>query len=122
MTQPAREPAPHPDGHRPPSDQAVYGISVASELTGCTPETLRLYERRKLLAPARTDGGTRRYQRRHQPHPSHRRTIRQRHQPHTPGPTPVLRAHMCAGDERVPSPLDRLPRDYTGRPWICLPE
>lgn len=61
MTQPAREPAPHPDGHRPPSDQAVYGISVASELTGCTPETLRLYERRKLLAPARTDGGTRRY-------------------------------------------------------------
>lgn len=61
MTQPAHDPAPHSTGDRPPSDQAVYGISVASELTGCTPETLRLYERRNLLTPARTDGGTRRY-------------------------------------------------------------
>jgi len=61
MTQPAREPAPPSDGDQPPSDQAVYGISVAAELTGCTPETLRLYERRNLLTPARTDGGTRRY-------------------------------------------------------------
>lgn len=60
MTQPAREPAPEPDD-RPPSDQALYGISVAAELTGCTPETLRLYERRDLIKPARTAGGTRRY-------------------------------------------------------------
>jgi MerR family transcriptional regulator, heat shock protein HspR len=34
---------------------------VASELTGIDPQTLRLYERRGLLTPTRTDGGTRRY-------------------------------------------------------------
>jgi DNA-binding transcriptional MerR regulator len=39
----------------------VYGISVASELSGIDPQMLRLYERRGLLAPARSDGGTRRY-------------------------------------------------------------
>ena len=39
----------------------MYGISVAAELSGIDPQTLRLYERRGLLAPARTDGGTRRY-------------------------------------------------------------
>lgn len=68
MTQPTHETAPDPDNRpanrpndRPPSDRALYGISVAAELTGCTPETLRLYERRDLLTPARTDGGTRRY-------------------------------------------------------------
>jgi DNA-binding transcriptional MerR regulator len=43
------------------SARGVYGISVASELTGIDPQTLRLYERRGLLSPARTDGGTRRY-------------------------------------------------------------
>ena len=41
--------------------RGVYGISVASELSGIDPQTLRLYERRGLLTPARTDGGTRRY-------------------------------------------------------------
>ena len=39
----------------------MYGISVTSELSGVGPQTLRLYERRGLLAPSRTDGGTRRY-------------------------------------------------------------
>jgi MerR family transcriptional regulator/heat shock protein HspR len=45
----------------PRSARGVYGISVASELSGIDPQTLRLYERRGLLTPARTDGGTRRY-------------------------------------------------------------
>lgn len=47
----------------PPARAArgVYGISVAAELTGIDPQTLRLYERRGLLSPARSDGGTRRY-------------------------------------------------------------
>ena len=45
----------------PRSARGLYGISVASELTGIDPQTLRLYERRGLLTPARTDGGTRRY-------------------------------------------------------------
>ena len=43
------------------SARGVYGISVASDLSGIDPQTLRLYERRGLLTPARTDGGTRRY-------------------------------------------------------------
>jgi len=43
------------------SARGVYGISVASELSGIDPQTLRLYERRGLLSPARSDGGTRRY-------------------------------------------------------------
>ena len=43
------------------SARGVYGISVASELSGFDPQTLRLYERRGLVTPARTDGGTRRY-------------------------------------------------------------
>ena len=42
-------------------DQAVYIISVAAELAGVHPQTLRIYERRGLLEPYRTPGGTRRY-------------------------------------------------------------
>jgi len=40
---------------------AVYVISVAAELSGMHPQTLRIYERRGLLRPARTSGGNRRY-------------------------------------------------------------
>jgi MerR family transcriptional regulator, heat shock protein HspR len=43
------------------SQRGVYGISVTSELSGVSPQTLRLYESRGLLNPARTEGGTRRY-------------------------------------------------------------
>lgn len=43
------------------STRAVYGISVASELSGVEQQSLRLYESKGLLAPARTGGGTRRY-------------------------------------------------------------
>jgi MerR family transcriptional regulator, heat shock protein HspR len=39
----------------------VYVISVAAELTGVHPQTLRIYERKGLLEPARTGGGSRRY-------------------------------------------------------------
>jgi MerR family transcriptional regulator/heat shock protein HspR len=42
-------------------DRALYGISVAAELTGVNPQTLRGYEAKGLLQPQRTDGGTRRY-------------------------------------------------------------
>lgn len=42
-------------------DRAVYVISVAAELAGMHPQTLRIYERRGLLQPARTRGGDRRY-------------------------------------------------------------
>ena len=45
---------------RDPS-QAVFVISVAAELAGVHPQTLRIYERKGLLDPARTGGGSRRY-------------------------------------------------------------
>jgi MerR family transcriptional regulator/heat shock protein HspR len=41
--------------------EAVYVISVAAELAGVHPQTLRIYERRGLLDPARPQGGSRRY-------------------------------------------------------------
>ncbi len=43
------------------SSRAVYVISVAAELAGVHPQTLRIYERKGLLEPARTEGGSRRY-------------------------------------------------------------
>jgi MerR family transcriptional regulator/heat shock protein HspR len=42
-------------------ERAVYFISVAAELSGVHPQTLRMYERKGLLAPKRTSGNTRRY-------------------------------------------------------------
>src|SRR3954465_1668651 len=44
--------------------RAVYVISVAAELAGVHPQTLRIYERKGLLDPARTGGGSRRYSQR----------------------------------------------------------
>lgn len=41
--------------------RAVFVISVAAELAGMHPQTLRIYERKGLIDPARTPGGTRRY-------------------------------------------------------------
>jgi MerR family transcriptional regulator/heat shock protein HspR len=49
-------------GLTPPApDAAVYVISVAAELTGLHPQTLRGYERLGLITPGRTGGGGRRY-------------------------------------------------------------
>ncbi len=42
-------------------ERAVYVISIAAELAGVHPQTLRMYERKGLLAPKRTSGNTRRY-------------------------------------------------------------
>jgi MerR family transcriptional regulator/heat shock protein HspR len=41
--------------------RALYVISVAAELAGVHPQTLRIYERKGLLEPARTSGRSRRY-------------------------------------------------------------
>ena len=41
--------------------ETVYVISVAAELAGVHPQTLRIYERRGLVTPGRTSGGNRRY-------------------------------------------------------------
>lgn len=43
--------------------RGVYGITVAAELVGTGVQNLRLYERRGLLTPVRTAGGTRLYSR-----------------------------------------------------------
>ncbi|MDA8061622.1 MAG: helix-turn-helix transcriptional regulator [Actinomycetota bacterium] len=56
----------HPSGadglpQASPARRAVYVISVAAELAGVHPQTLRIYERKGLLEPARTVGGSRRY-------------------------------------------------------------
>jgi MerR family transcriptional regulator/heat shock protein HspR len=52
-----------PSASRPQGSRttAVYVISVAAELAGLHPQTLRIYERKGLLDPARTGGGSRRY-------------------------------------------------------------
>ncbi len=42
-------------------NRAVYVISVAAELAGMHPQTLRIYERKGLVEPSRTGGGSRRY-------------------------------------------------------------
>lgn len=42
-------------------DRAVYIISIAAELAGVHPQTLRMYERKGLLQPKRSAGNTRRY-------------------------------------------------------------
>lgn len=42
-------------------DQAMYVISIAAELAGVHPQTLRVYERKGLVSPHRTEGNTRRY-------------------------------------------------------------
>jgi MerR family transcriptional regulator, heat shock protein HspR len=49
------------DGAERPDRRAVYIISVAAELAGVHPQTLRIYERKGLVRPHRTRGNTRRY-------------------------------------------------------------
>ena len=43
------------------SDRPIYMISVAAELVGMHPQTLRMYETKGLVRPHRTPGGTRLY-------------------------------------------------------------
>jgi MerR family transcriptional regulator/heat shock protein HspR len=43
------------------SDRPLYMISVAAELAGVHPQTLRIYERRRLVSPKRSAGNTRLY-------------------------------------------------------------
>ena len=49
---------------REPDERALYIISVAAELAGVHPQTLRIYERKGLLNPKRTQGNSRRYSQR----------------------------------------------------------
>jgi MerR family transcriptional regulator, heat shock protein HspR len=56
----AKRPDPLPEEEQTRA-RAVYVISVAAELAGLHPQTLRIYERKGLVDPARTGGGSRRY-------------------------------------------------------------
>jgi MerR family transcriptional regulator/heat shock protein HspR len=58
MTGPRR---PRPEVPAPGPEVPVYVISVAAELTGLHPQTLRTYDRLGLVSPGRTGGGGRRY-------------------------------------------------------------
>ena len=55
-TSPQSTPPPASDG-----TTGVYGITTAAQLAGMSVQALRLYERKGLLEPTRTSGGTRRY-------------------------------------------------------------
>jgi MerR family transcriptional regulator/heat shock protein HspR len=44
-----------------PSDRPIYMISIAADLVGMHPQTLRMYEQKGLVRPQRTPGGTRLY-------------------------------------------------------------
>jgi MerR family transcriptional regulator/heat shock protein HspR len=61
MTRGSRRSGRKPESGEHQEDRAVYIISVAAELAGVHPQTLRIYERKGLLNPARTAGNTRRY-------------------------------------------------------------
>ena len=52
---------PSPEFAPPRPDVPVYVISVASQLTGLHPQTLRTYDRLGLVSPGRAGGGGRRY-------------------------------------------------------------
>jgi len=45
----------------PDAQRGVFAISIAAELAGLHPQTLRIYEREGLIEPDRSIGGTRRY-------------------------------------------------------------
>ena len=51
----------HEESAHPEDDQAVYVISVAAELSGMHPQTLRQYDRMGLVSPGRASGRGRRY-------------------------------------------------------------
>jgi len=50
-----------PPGRASDGTTGVYGITTAAQLAGMSVQALRLYERKGLLQPTRTEGGTRRY-------------------------------------------------------------
>ncbi len=56
-----KDPVPSSPDRPHDNRRAVYVISVAAELAGVHPQTLRIYERKGLVDPARTVGGSRRY-------------------------------------------------------------
>jgi len=50
-----------PEGFRVPDDAPVYAISIAAQLAGLHPQTLRQYDRLGLVTPTRVAGRNRLY-------------------------------------------------------------
>ena len=102
-------------------DQGLFSISVAAELAGLHPQTLRLYEREGLLDPARSPGGTRRYSRNditrlHEI--SELAERRAQHGRHPPGPRPPGRKPAATGRDNAaeaPAPTRRLSQGRSRR-------
>ena len=105
----------------PPPDAAVYVISVAAELTGLHPQTLRAYERMGLIRPGRTGGGGRRY--------SHRDLELLREiadldlrrasgsRAYAASSSSTTRSSRCGTATRSWSPSSRPPAPRSGRRW-----
>ena len=105
----------------PGPDAAVFVISVAAELTGLHPQTLRTYERMGLITPGRTGGGGRRYSAaRHRPAPRDRRPhlVRHRHRGRAPHPRAREPRRGAGGPQRgARSPSSRRPVRRCARRW-----
>lgn len=104
----------------PAATDGVYGISVAAELAGVGPQTLRLYERRGLLTPARTSGGTRRHS---QHNPRRVRWIRELVQAGVKltGITQILKLETSTAELRASTSRPRPGRRYLATPETPAP-
>jgi MerR family transcriptional regulator/heat shock protein HspR len=100
-----------------PEEMAVYVISVAAELAGVHPQTLRIYERKGLLHPLRTRGNTRRYSERDI---ERLRTIRRLTQVEGVNLAGVKRIMQMQRElERVRERMERLEAELSRRPIVA---
>ncbi|MCA1830317.1 MAG: heat shock protein transcriptional repressor HspR [Actinomycetota bacterium] len=90
-------------------DRAVYVISIAAELAGVHPQTLRMYERKGLLRPARTAGRARRYSARDIAHVSMIQELTQEHRLSLSGVEMVMSLQRQI--EEMADQVDRLRRE-----------
>jgi MerR family transcriptional regulator/heat shock protein HspR len=99
-------------------DRAVYVISVAAELAGMHPQTLRIYERKGLVNPARTSGGSRRYS---EADIDQLRRIQQLTAAGLNLAGVKLVLHLEHEITRLQSEVERLARQMPGRPGELVP-
>jgi len=107
-------------------ERAVYVISIAAELAGVHPQTLRMYERKGLLSPRRTSGQSRRYSDRDVEHVRLIQSLTQEHGVNLAGVEMVmaltrqleetrrrmamLEAEVAAAQERIRDEVERVRR------------
>ncbi|ADV67778.1 heat shock protein transcriptional repressor HspR, fused homodimer type [Deinococcus maricopensis] len=123
QSQPQPLPAP---GEKPdPLDRPVYVISVAAELVDMHPQTLRLYERKRLIQPGRSGGKTRLYSERDIVHLREIRRLTQELGVNLAGVEEImrLRQELNHARDRMEGSIARIQRDITDRmtKWRELP-